>query len=161
MTDVAMSRNECAQSQIHLVNIFNRYRRGRDVGRQEVGRGRNRGEVTLSECLPTLILENQRRRHQKSKTGVSVAPQKDLCPPKIKRKHRYRCTANKRERILTNRCPSIRETWEADFRWISQWRPGESGSIATVSDPANHTLCWVRTFVVVRLFNEMEKEMYQ
>ena len=27
--------------------------------------------------------ETQRRRHQNSKTGVSVAPQKDLCPPKI------------------------------------------------------------------------------
>ena len=24
-------------------------------------------------------------RHQKSKTGVSVAPQKDTCPPKIKK----------------------------------------------------------------------------
>ena len=27
--------------------------------------------------------ETQKRHHQKSKTGVSVAPQKDLCPPKI------------------------------------------------------------------------------
>ena len=26
-------------------------------------------------------LETQKRHHQKSKTGVSVAPQKDLCPP--------------------------------------------------------------------------------
>ena len=26
-------------------------------------------------------LETQRRCHQKSKTGVSVAPQKDMCPP--------------------------------------------------------------------------------
>ena len=30
--------------------------------------------------------EAQRRCHQKSKTGVSVARKKDLCPPKIKRK---------------------------------------------------------------------------
>ena len=27
--------------------------------------------------------ETQRRRHQKSKTGASVAQQKDMCPPKI------------------------------------------------------------------------------
>ena len=27
--------------------------------------------------------ETQRRRHKKSETGVSVAPQKDLCPSKI------------------------------------------------------------------------------
>ena len=28
-------------------------------------------------------IETQRRHHQKSKTKVSVAPQKDLCPPKF------------------------------------------------------------------------------
>ena len=33
--------------------------------------------------------ETQGRHHQKSKTGVSVAPQKDSCPPKIKKKKRY------------------------------------------------------------------------
>ena len=27
--------------------------------------------------------ETQRRHHRKSKTGVSVAPQKDLCPTRI------------------------------------------------------------------------------
>ena len=31
--------------------------------------------------------ETQRRCHQKSKTGVSVAHKKDLCPPKIKNKN--------------------------------------------------------------------------
>ena len=35
--------------------------------------------------------ETQGRRHQKSKTGISVAPQKDLCPTKIKKK---KCTSN-------------------------------------------------------------------
>ena len=30
--------------------------------------------------------ETQRRRHQKSDTGVSVAPKKDTCPANIKKK---------------------------------------------------------------------------
>ena len=30
--------------------------------------------------------ETQRRRHQKSKTGVSVLPEKNMCPPKIFKK---------------------------------------------------------------------------
>ena len=30
--------------------------------------------------------ETQGRHHEKSRTGVSVAPQKDLCPSKIKKK---------------------------------------------------------------------------
>ena len=46
-------------------------------------------EVNLRECVTCMPLasmnkasrETQRRCHQKSKTGVSVAPQKDLCPP--------------------------------------------------------------------------------
>ena len=33
-----------------------------------------------------LCVETQRRRHQKSKTGVSVAPQKGLIYPKFKKK---------------------------------------------------------------------------
>ena len=32
---------------------------------------------------PQSGFETQRRRHQKSKTGVSVAPQMDLCLPRI------------------------------------------------------------------------------
>ena len=42
--------------------------------------------------LPTLDFETHRRHHQKSKTGVSVVPQKDLCPPKIflKKQHQPR-----------------------------------------------------------------------
>ena len=54
-------------------------------------------EVNLRECIshtppPSTNkaahsgFETQRRRHQKSKTGVSVAPKKDLSPPKIKKK---------------------------------------------------------------------------
>ena len=54
-------------------------------------------EVNLREhisCVPPPSVtktahsgfETQRRCHQKSKTVVSVAPQKDLCPPKIKKK---------------------------------------------------------------------------
>ena len=50
-------------------------------------------EMNLRECVIWILLpstnkaahsgfETQRRHHQKSKTGVSVAPQKDLCPPK-------------------------------------------------------------------------------
>ena len=35
---------------------------------------------------PTLGFETQRRRHQKSKTGVSVAPEMVMCPTKIKKK---------------------------------------------------------------------------
>ena len=35
--------------------------------------------------------EIQRKCHQKSKTGVSVAPQKDLCPPKIVLKKEKSC----------------------------------------------------------------------
>ena len=31
--------------------------------------------------------ETQRRHHQKSKTGVSVGPQKKLCLPKLKKKY--------------------------------------------------------------------------
>ena len=43
-------------------------------------------EVNLKECvirmpLPSVNKSAQRRRHQKSITGVSVAPQKDSCPP--------------------------------------------------------------------------------
>ena len=33
-----------------------------------------------------LGFETQRRRHQKSKTGVPVAPKKDMCPPKTLKK---------------------------------------------------------------------------
>ena len=51
-------------------------------------------EVNLRECISCMPLpsvnkaahsgfETQRRCHQKSKTRVSVAPQKDLCPLKI------------------------------------------------------------------------------
>ena len=51
-------------------------------------------EVNLRErisCMPLPSVnkaghsgfETQRRRHEKPKTGVSVAPQKDLCPPKF------------------------------------------------------------------------------
>ena len=51
-------------------------------------------DVNLRECVthmppPSMNkaahsgFETQMRRHQKSKIGVSVAPQKDLCPPKI------------------------------------------------------------------------------
>ena len=50
-------------------------------------------EVNLGECTSCTPLPNankaahsgfetQTRRHQKSKTGVSVAPEKDMCPPK-------------------------------------------------------------------------------
>ena len=39
--------------------------------------------------------ETHRGSHQKSKTGVSVAPQKDLCPPKVKIKRFLTyCTRN-------------------------------------------------------------------
>ena len=35
--------------------------------------------------------ETQRRRHQKSKTGVPVAPKMDMCPPKtLKKKEKRR-----------------------------------------------------------------------
>ena len=51
-------------------------------------------ELSLMQCVTYMPLpsvkkaahsgfEAQRRCNQKSKTGVSVAPQKDLCPPKI------------------------------------------------------------------------------
>ena len=50
-------------------------------------------EVNLRECVIHMPLssmnkaahtgfETQRIHHQKSKTGISVVPQKDLCPPK-------------------------------------------------------------------------------
>ena len=49
-------------------------------------------EMNVSEhvtCipLPSMNTTPQRRRHQKSKTGVLVAPQKDLCPPPIFKKY--------------------------------------------------------------------------
>ena len=34
--------------------------------------------------------KTQGRRHQKSKTGISMAPQKDICRPKFKRKEKNR-----------------------------------------------------------------------
>ena len=34
----------------------------------------------------SVLATNAKYRHQKSKTGVSVTPQKDLCPPKFKTK---------------------------------------------------------------------------
>ena len=51
-------------------------------------------EVNLRECetcmlLPSVnkavhyVFETHKRRHQKSKTGVSVSHKKDLCPPEI------------------------------------------------------------------------------
>ena len=51
-------------------------------------------EVNLRECIlhmplqssrkaPHSSFETQRRHHQKSKTGVSVAQQMDMCPTKI------------------------------------------------------------------------------
>ena len=51
-------------------------------------------EVNLKECISCTPLlnankafhsgfESERRHHQKLKTGKSVAPQKDLCPPKF------------------------------------------------------------------------------
>ena len=51
-------------------------------------------EVNLRECISHMPLqssnkashsgfETQRRCHQKSKTGVSVAPKMDMCPTKI------------------------------------------------------------------------------
>ena len=51
-------------------------------------------DVNLRECVTHMLpprvnkaahsgFETQMRRHQKSKIGVSVAPQKDLCPPKF------------------------------------------------------------------------------
>ena len=54
-------------------------------------------EVNLRECISCMPLqssnkaahsgfETQRRHHQKSKTGVSVAPKMDMCPTKIKQK---------------------------------------------------------------------------
>ena len=55
-------------------------------------------ELNLRECVTHMPLprvnkaahsgfETQKRYHQKSKTGVPVAPQKDLGPPKIKKKY--------------------------------------------------------------------------
>ena len=38
--------------------------------------------------------EIQRRRHKKSKTGVSVVQQKDLCPPQILKKLTNMATAD-------------------------------------------------------------------
>ena len=57
------------------------------------GRG-DAPEVNISECISHMPLqssnkaadsgfETQRRHHQKSKTGVSVAPKMDMCPTKI------------------------------------------------------------------------------
>ena len=56
-------------------------------------------EVNLRECISRTPLpsankaahsgfETRRRHHQKSKTGVSVAPQKHVCPPKIIKKRK-------------------------------------------------------------------------
>ena len=56
-------------------------------------------EVNLRECVTCRPLqsvnkaahsgfETQRSRHHKSKTGVSVAPQKDFCSPKIKKNNK-------------------------------------------------------------------------
>ena len=50
------------------------------------------GSLSHTTCVETnkaahCSFETQRRRHQKSKTGVSVAPQKDLSPPKIFKKN--------------------------------------------------------------------------
>ena len=54
-------------------------------------------EVNLRECIshvpPPSVnkaahsgIETQRRPHQKSETGISVAPKMDMCPTKIKKK---------------------------------------------------------------------------
>ena len=41
-----------------------------------------------NKAEPTLVLKP--RNHQKSKTGVPLAPKKDMCPPKIlKKKYIY------------------------------------------------------------------------
>ena len=56
-------------------------------------------EVNLRECISCTPLqslskaahsgfETQRRHHQKSETGVSVAPIMDMCPTKILKKRR-------------------------------------------------------------------------
>ena len=41
---------------------------------------------------------SQRRRHQKSKTGVPVAPKKDVCPPKTLKKKKKKKTLVKSKR---------------------------------------------------------------
>ena len=57
-------------------------------------------KVNLRECLTCMPLpsvnnaacsgfETQGRHHQKSKIGVSVAPQKDLCSPFLKKKQQH------------------------------------------------------------------------
>ena len=60
-----------------------------------VGSCHTRGEAQGISCMPPPSVDKaahsggfeiQRRHHQKSKTEVSVAPQKDMCPPKLKRK---------------------------------------------------------------------------
>ena len=67
----------------------------RSTGHQEVGSCHTRGEAQGISCMPPPSVDKaahsggfeiQRRHHQKSKTEVSVAPQKDMCPPKLKRK---------------------------------------------------------------------------
>ena len=55
------------------------------AGRQEVGRSHTRGESHVTYVMPLpsankaayFGFETQRKHHQKSKTGLSVAPQKD------------------------------------------------------------------------------------
>ena len=75
------------------------------AGCQEVGKCSTRGEswgmyVTFASAKiankaePTSGFETQRRRHQKSKTGVPVAPKKDMCPPKTLKKNKKKNNIN-------------------------------------------------------------------
>ena len=45
--------------------------------------------------------ETHRRRHQKSATGVSVAPKKDMCPPKLKKK-KFECHLDRPDHPATS-----------------------------------------------------------
>ena len=56
------------------------------------------GEILMNKANKAAHsgFEIQRRRHQKSKTAISVSPQMDMCPTKILKKDSY-----DRNRLLT------------------------------------------------------------
>ena len=85
-------------------------------------------EVNLRECmpLPSSIsrahsgFETQMRHHQKSKTGLSVAPQMDMCPTKILKKRGFLDLMEKpraftHHSVAQTRCVSIIKTGLGHF----------------------------------------------
>ena len=91
LNSTMMTRVEKLEQKNNNWKVRGRDRFGCHAGRQEVSKCRTRGEFqgtcnmyTSAKCVCTPLpsFETQRRRHQKSKTGVYQWPhKKDLCPP--------------------------------------------------------------------------------